>query len=201
LHEVLQISIARVYLAQDDPDKTLETLDRIHPGAEASGRMAHLIEIYLLKALAYQERGEPEKAIDSLKNSISLAAPQGYQRIFLEAGKPAWQLLGSPPLQDFNPPFVSRLLAAFAEPGIQSKPAVTSAIQPPTINPLVEPLSERECEVLKLIAAGYTNRQIANELVVSLDTVKKHTTHIYGKMGVKNRTQAIAMAREIKLIS
>ena len=79
---------------------------------------------------------------------------------------------------------------------------LASPVTTPQIrSPLLETLSERECEVLKLIAAGYTNRQIADQLVVSLNTVKKHTTHIYGKLGVKNRTQAIAMARDIKLIS
>jgi LuxR family maltose regulon positive regulatory protein len=98
--------------------------------------------------------------------------------------------------QGINTQFVNQVLAAFDDRGT----LVKTAIQSTASLSLVEPLSERECEVLKLIAAGYTNRQIANELVVSLNTVKKHTTHIYSKMGVKNRTQAIALGREHKII-
>jgi LuxR family maltose regulon positive regulatory protein len=201
LNEVLQISAARVDLAQGEMETTLETLDNIYSGAEAAGRMAHLIEIYLLKTLAYLGQSEPTSAIDCLKNAVSVAAPQGYQRVFLEAGNPVRQLLKSSSILDFKPRFIGELLAAFDEFDRESKQLGVPAIQPAIINSLVEPLSERECEVLRLVAAGYTNQQIANELVVSLNTVKKHTTHIYGKMGVKNRTQAIAMARELKLIS
>lgn len=199
LHEVQQISAAWVSLVQGNLDKSIDTLNHIYAQAEAAGRMAHVIEIYLVKALTYQKQGELSKAIQSLKRSISLAASEGYTRIFLERGKPVWKLLSLIADQNFNHHFVSNLLAAFdaetADPRLLRK----ANLRPPIQDSLIEPLSERECEVLKLIAAGYTNQQIADTLVVSLNTIKKHTTHIYSKLGVKNRTEAANYAHELSL--
>ncbi len=200
LREIQKITLARLYLAQDNLSESLNILDQIYPRAEAAGRKTHIIEILLLKTIVYQRQGKRAFAIESLKQSISYAAPEGHTRVFLESGKPVRELLELAAYQNFNPKFVSNLLAAFERQTTGPKPFIQTMVPPPGRIALVDPLSERECEVLKLIAAGYTNREIADELVVSLNTVKKHTTHIYGKMGVKNRTQAIAKAREKKLI-
>ena len=200
LNEVRQISAARVYLAHENFEKTIATIDCVLDQAEAAGRMAHVIESYLLEALAYQQQRETSKAITVLKKAISLAAPEDFTRIFLEGGRPVLKLLRSIAGQDFNRRYVNQLLAAFdgktTMPEMQDVTSGKLTIQ----NELAEPLSERECEVLKLIAAGYTNQQIADTLVVSLNTVKKHTTHIFGKLGVKNRTEASNRARELGLI-
>jgi len=201
LNEVRQITLARVYLAQNDLEKTLETLNNIYSQAESARRMAHIIKICLVKALALQAQGEAAAALEMLKIALSTAAPEGYERIFLEIGEPAQKLLEQAATQNIQPKYVSKLLVAFN--GITSKSS--ELIQPSshaqTRGNLVDPLTERECEVLKLIAAGYTNQQVADVLVITLNTVKKHTTHIYGKLEVKNRTQAIAGARKFKLIS
>jgi LuxR family maltose regulon positive regulatory protein len=102
--------------------------------------------------------------------------------------------------QDFYPQFIYKLLAAFDVRVAKTKPYSQTGGQLSPRDLLVEPLTDRECEVLKLIAAGYTNQQIANTLVVTLNTVKKHTTHIYGKLRVQNRTEASNRARELGMI-
>jgi LuxR family maltose regulon positive regulatory protein len=102
--------------------------------------------------------------------------------------------------QKIQPQFVHKLLVACGVSPGKIQPSVQPVIQPSSRRSLTEPLTQRECEIIELIAAGYTNQQIADRLVITLNTVKKHTTHIYGKLGVKNRTQAIIAAREFKLI-
>jgi LuxR family maltose regulon positive regulatory protein len=135
-----------------------------------------------------------------------MAAPEEYVRAFVDAGPALAPLLGQ--ARDVNPDFVDRLLPAFEDKGWRAgreegapRPAVPipgPAYKPAL--PLIEPLSNRELEVVGLIAAGLTNREIARELVIAVGTVKRHTNNIYGKLGVQNRTQAVARVREIGLL-
>ena len=180
----------------------MQTLNDIHPEAESAGRMAHVIDICLLKALALQELGETATAIGSLDRSLTLAEPEGYIRIFIDAGQAMAQLLAKALSRGITAEYTGRLLEAFSDDhrsvtAIQARGAgdVTSAPQL-----LVEPLSERELEVLKLIAEGLSNREIAARLVISLSTVKGHTANIFGKLGVHRRTLAAARARELDLL-
>jgi LuxR family maltose regulon positive regulatory protein len=200
LLEVQQISVAWVCLAQGSFEKALATTDSVIDQAEIAGRTAHVIESCLLKSLVFQAKKETTQAVAALRKAISFAASEGYIRVFLEGGKPVWELLPLVAGQNFNHHYVSQLLAAFDEKTSIFKPQLQPDIQVLPRNALAEPLTARECEVLKLIAAGYTNQQIADTLIVSLNTVKKHTTHIYGKLQVQNRTEASNRARELGLL-
>jgi LuxR family maltose regulon positive regulatory protein len=185
--EVQQVSLARVRLAQQRPDDVLAIYNQVHDQARTAGRIARVIEIGLLGALAYQVKRETAVALDVLHQVLALTEPEGYVQIFVESGEPCRRLLCQiPPTEQTG--YVQKLLRAFPDP-IQ----IASAA-------LVEPLSPRELQVLRLIAAGLSNKQIATEMTVSLNTVKKHTTHIYGKLEVNGRTQAIARARELNLL-
>jgi LuxR family maltose regulon positive regulatory protein len=181
---------ARFLLAQErweDVELLLEKLGRL---AEEQGRYGSLIRILVFRAVALQSQEQPTQAHDCLKQALNLAAPRGYYRSFLEAGKNIADLLSR--LQPEAPEMVETLLAK-----------IRGEITPSSdmVFPLVEPLSEREMEVLRLVRQGLSNREVAENLVVSEWTVKKHLTNVYSKLGVKNRTQAIARAREIALLA
>lgn len=187
VQEVQQISLARVRLAQRQPDAVLTLYDQLHERALSAGRLARVIEIGLLAALAYEMKGETAVALDVLNQILRLTRPEGYVQVFVEAGAPLLQLLRQLPANDKDA-YVQTLRQAFPE-DVQFASSV-----------LVEPLSPRELEVLCLIAAGLSNKQIMARLTISLNTVKKHTSHIYGKLGVNGRTQAIVRASELDLI-
>jgi LuxR family maltose regulon positive regulatory protein len=192
LYEIQQIARARVYLAQGDLNKAIETLDHILPQAESTGQMAHVIDMNLIKALAFQEQDMPTAAIKCLKSSLSLAAPEGYIRTFVEYGESMARLLSMAAARGIMPDYTTSLLASF-EDGKQGVGASSSQA-------LSEPLSQREIEILELVAAGFTNREISESLFLALDTVKGHNHRIFGKLGVKNRTQAINKAISLKIL-
>jgi LuxR family maltose regulon positive regulatory protein len=127
----------------------------------------------------------------ALERALSLAEPEGYVRTFVDEGEPMARLLRRALAQGLAPSYVASLLAALGE---EAMPL------PPGEQPLVEPLTQREIEVLHLIAAGLSNQEIAQELVIALSTVKSHINHMYGKLGVKSRTQAVARAQELGLL-
>jgi LuxR family maltose regulon positive regulatory protein len=189
--EVQQVLLARVRLAQGRPDDVLAIYDQIHDQAQAVGRMAGVIEMSLLRILALQEKGETDAALDTLRRILILTRPEGHVQVFVESGKVILDLLRQLPADEQNE-YVTKLISSYPDPEL-----LTLSPSPST---LVEPLSPRELEVLRLIAAGLSNKQIAAELTVTLNTVKKHTSHVYGKLAVSGRTQAIGRARELRLI-
>jgi LuxR family maltose regulon positive regulatory protein len=192
LREVQQISLAWVHLARQEAEQALSALEGLEEQAHAAGRLAQAIEIGLLEALARQARGEPESALDSFKRSLSWAEPEGYVRLFLEAGPDVIPLLRRAASHGIQ--YADKLLAAF---GDEQKHVPDSQIS--DAQPLLEPLTQRELDVLYLICEGLPNREIAERLTVTLNTVKKHSSHIYGKLGVSSRAQAIVRARELGL--
>jgi LuxR family maltose regulon positive regulatory protein len=195
LHEVRQISLARVHLGRRETGRALTTLAGLEKQALAAGRLAQAIEICLLKALARQAQGEAAAALESLERSLSWAEPEGYVRLFLEAGPDVIPLLRRASAQGTRRAYAGKLLTAFGLEG-------ASAFSPPSslsTQPLTEPLTPRELEVLRLICAGLSNRDIAEQLTVTLNTVKKHSSHVYGKLGVSSRAQAIVRARALDL--
>jgi LuxR family maltose regulon positive regulatory protein len=129
--------------------------------------------------------------VSALERALSLAEPEGYVRTFVDEGEPMAQLLRRALSQGIAPEYAARLLDAFGEP---------AAPLPPAAQPLIEPLTDRELEVLRLIAAGLSNREIAHQLVVAVSTVKTHINHIYGKLDAKSRTHAVAQARALDLL-
>jgi LuxR family maltose regulon positive regulatory protein len=197
LHEVEYVALARILIAQGRLDETTTLLQRVLEAAEAGGRTTRVIEILLLQALACQAGGDPNRVMAALERALTLAEPGGYVRIFVDEGPPMARLLYEALSRGIAPQYVQRLLAAFpiAEPE-QPDPTRTQA----TASGLVEPLSERELEVLQLISEGLTNPEIASKLFLSLHTVKVHAHNIYGKLGVHNRTGAAARARALGLL-
>jgi LuxR family maltose regulon positive regulatory protein len=166
-------------------------LTRLLDISDQAGAVARKIELMTMQAVLYFEKGDLEDALVILEQAFSMAEPEGFVRVFLNQGESMAQLLYQAAIQGIRPEFCNRLLAQFSTPN-------RAGVSPQ--DDLVEPLSDREKEVLKFIAQGATNQEIAQELILSLHTVKSHARHIYGKLGVKNRTEAVARARLIGLL-
>jgi LuxR family transcriptional regulator, maltose regulon positive regulatory protein len=199
--------LARVLLAQDDPGRTLSLLDRLHAAAAAQDRTSSLIEVGALRALALDAAGDADQAVETLAGTLMLACPQGFVRVFADEGPPMAGLLGrlitaqrdghaaaTVPLG-----FLARLRHAFAA-GHDTDGPGPGRHHPAPVPGIIEPLTARELQVLAMLAGGRPNQAIATELVVTLDTVKKHVSHVLGKLGAANRTEAVAWGRELGLI-
>jgi LuxR family maltose regulon positive regulatory protein len=195
-HE-LPISQARVHLAQGDTSAALAALEPLRQQAEAKGWEDERLKVMVLQAVALQAHGEKDEAVRLLGDALALAEPGGFIRTFVDEGPPMARLLNDALSRGIAPEYVRRLLAAF--PDAEPEQADSSMTKATGID-LVEPLSEREIEVLQLIAEGLTNPEIASRLYLSLNTVKVHTRNIYGKLGVNNRTQAGVRARALGIL-
>jgi LuxR family maltose regulon positive regulatory protein len=203
VHEFGEIAAARVLVAQalspgatrsDKASQALRSLAGLLQAAEAATRMGSVIKILTLQALAFQAQRDMDQAMSALERALSLAEPEGYVRTFVDEGKPVARLLYEARTRGIASDYIRRLLAAFpVAEAEQTAPSKTHPAQPG----LVEPLSERELEVLELIAEGLTNLEIASRLFLALNTVKAHSRNIYGKLGVHSRTQAVARARAL----
>jgi LuxR family transcriptional regulator, maltose regulon positive regulatory protein len=196
--------LARVLLAQNDPGPALTLLRRLLDAAASQGRTGSIIEIQALRALALAARGDHAGALGALTEALTLARRHGYVRVLADGGAPMRALLAQLPAprpgqQHAAGRIDSGYLAALVRACGQSDavPRTLAAGAPPG---LAEPLTGRELEVLRLLAAGRSNQRIAHDLVVALDTVKKHVTHVLGKLGAANRTEAVARARQLGLI-
>ena len=138
-----------------------------------------------------QAKGNLSQALTVLEQALTLAQPEGYMRVFLDEGAPMAKLLRHAGSHGIAPKYVAKLLSEFEQ---------LSGVTPTAKQPLIEPLSERELEVLQLITDGLSNYQIAEKLVVSVGTVKAHTSSIYRKLDVNSRTQATARAKALGLL-
>jgi LuxR family transcriptional regulator, maltose regulon positive regulatory protein len=221
LREFEHITLARVLLARSTSDRTehsmleaMELLERLLQAAEEGERTGSVIEILVLQALAHQTQGDIPAALVPLSRSLTLAEPEGYVRMFMDEGTPMAVLLAKlhersrkrPRAASTNVPlaYIERLLALLRGERVQegTSPAATSSPAAPTpAQPLLDPLTERELEVLRLIATGLSNREIAARLVLALSTVKSYVNTIYSKLQVESRTQAVARARALHLLS
>ena len=203
LHEFDYITFARVLLTchqhnrADVPiTETMKLLERLLKAAEEGGRKGSVIEILILQALAHQTQGDLPSALSSLQRALVLAEPEGYVRIFLDEGKSIMQLLREVSAHKIMPDYTDRLLAAFQADQRENKDKLDKV----PVSGLIEPLSQRELEVLRLIAQGLSNQEICERLFLALDTVKGHNRRIFNKLQVQRRTEAIARARELGLI-
>lgn len=190
----------------------LDLLARLAEFAATGGRIGRLIRILVWQAVAFHQAGELSQAVTVLGRALTLAEPEGFIRTFVDAGPVVAALLGQIPVTGSTPLYVKRLLAAFPETAAQGGPLPVTDGQgaaprqpapgapPPATEALIEPLSERELEVLGLVAAGLSNKEIADQLVLAVSTVKRHMSNIYGKLGVSSRTQSLARARELGLL-
>jgi LuxR family maltose regulon positive regulatory protein len=195
LREFEDLTLARVMLADGQAYEALILLDSLLRAAEAAGRGGRVIEALALRALVHQAQGHTDRAVDDLARAFELAEPEGYVRTFVDEGEPMATLLKQAASRGTAPASASKLLAVFRASGSPGPIAPS-----PHAQPLVEPLSDRELEVLHLLAEGLTNAEIAQQLVISLPTVKSHTRNIYGKLGVHSRKQAVAQARDLGIL-
>jgi LuxR family maltose regulon positive regulatory protein len=197
--EVEHIVLARVFIAQGRSDEALRLLERLLSAVWAGGRTGRTIEILMLLALVRLAEGETARAESTLARALQLAEPEGYVRTFVDEGAPMAALLRGAASGGTSPGYAGELLAALRHPAEGSVPRIEAS--PPGVAQLLpELLSERELEVLRLIASGLSNREIAQELFVTPGTVKRHTHNIYGKLEVRSRTQAVARARDLNLV-
>jgi LuxR family maltose regulon positive regulatory protein len=170
----------------------------------AGQRWGHVIEICLLQALAHQRLHEEAQALAALSEAVRLGEPEGYIRSFVEEGEALAVLLCKlrEKQRKVGPtPYLDQVLAAFPKPSQTPASQAKSMVKQTQVQPLFEPLSERERQVLQLLAQGRTNQQIAQDLVIALDTVKRHVSHIFSKLGVTNRVQAVKQAHDLSLLS
>jgi LuxR family maltose regulon positive regulatory protein len=191
-----QIILARVLIAQGRWNEALPLLVQLAEDAETGGRFGRLIEILALQAVARQVQGDTTHALIALEKALTMGEPEGYVRVFVEQGAPMAALLRQAAARGIAPDYVSGPLAAF---GAEEKESALASL-PPSTPSIAESLTSREIEVLQLIGEGHSNQEIAKALVITLNTVKKHTSGIYGKLGVHSRTQALARAQELGLL-
>jgi len=167
-----------------------------------------VLQAIALHAVALRANGEKDKALQLLGEALALAEPGGFIRIFIDEGIPMAHLLSEAAAHGMMPDYIGKLLAVFETEGQKSEdksslPSAQPLIEPevqPAKDMLVEPLSQRELEVLQLIAQGLSNREISERLFLALNTVKGHNRKIYGKLQVQRRTEAVARARELGLV-
>jgi LuxR family maltose regulon positive regulatory protein len=199
LHEFERLTLARIALAEyqyvHNEQLCLDALgllERQLKLAEEQNRLRSRIEILIVQALAFHAKGEPAEALASLEQALTLAEPEGYLRIFAAEGKPMTELLSNLD-NGYLKKYTEKILTVFTQP---------QNIHPSSLisHPLIEPLSERELEVLRLVAQGLSNQEITQKLFVALSTVKGHNLRIFAKLQAKSRTEAVARARELGLL-
>ena len=195
----LPISRARIHLAQGNPSAALAVLEPVREQAAAKGWHDEQLSVIVVVALAHHAQGATDTAVQVLGDALALAAPGGLIRIFVDEGLPMAQLVSDAAARGMLPDYTTKLLAAWD--GEPPRSAGESALRTArSAQPLAEPLSERELEILHLVAQGYSNREISERLVLALDTVKGHNRRTYAKLAVQRRTEAVARARELGLL-
>jgi LuxR family maltose regulon positive regulatory protein len=210
LHERKYVALVRVYIAQGRKDHkrdllrgSLQLLGRLQQEAERVARMGSVLEILILRALVLDVLGEQQQAIHVLEQAVTLAKPEGYVRPFADEGKAMGCLLAQLQATGHGAQRYLQTLLAACESGDPASAELTPPVKnasPKLLQPLIDPLSERELEVLRLLAEGASNAAIAAQLVVATSTVKRHVSNIFAKLAVGNRMQAVARARELAIL-
>ena len=195
-HE-LPLSQARVYLAQGDTSAALARLLPWRRQVEAKGWADERLKVMVLQAVALQAQGKQDQAVHLLCDALTLAKPGGFIRLFVDEGPPMAHLLSEVAARGMMPDYTGKLLAV-VEAEVQKR-EITSSLPVPA-QPLIEPLSPRELEVLHLMAAGLSNQEMCERLFLALSTVKGHNRTIFGKLQVQRRTEAVARARALGLL-
>jgi LuxR family maltose regulon positive regulatory protein len=198
LHELEYLALALILIAQNRLDDADLLLQRLIEDAKAGDRVIMMIDMRLLRALICKRKKDPAAALGELKFALSSAQTGGITSVFVSKGKPMAELLEE--IIEVNKHDHDDTKAGFSLSFAKKLLAMIKAGMPPKIESLMEPLSQRELEVLYLIAAGLRNREIAEKLFISLNTVKTHTKNINSKLNVNNRTKAIVRAKELGLL-
>jgi LuxR family maltose regulon positive regulatory protein len=190
LREPEYLILLRLLLLQHDHKNALNLSNRLLQKAEETNRLGPVIEVLVLQALAFHEKTDLDQALTILARALSLAQPERYMRTFLDEGLPMVKLLHQARARGIESGYTAEMLSAMGETLNSGQSSAQS---------LIEPLTTREWEVLKLIEAGCSNQDIANKLVISPATVKRHISNIYVKLGAKSRTQAVSLSKELGL--
>ena len=206
LREFEQITFARILLSQYQSDGSISLLhdamgllERLLKAADEGGRMGSVIEILVLQALAHQMQEEIPAALTSLERALKLAEPEGYMRIFLSEGSNMAELIREIAKRGFSPNYTGKLLSEF-EAERKGLDVETPPSTSPASSSLIEPLSQRELDILRLFKTELSGPEIAQELVIALSTVRTHTKSIYSKLNVNSRRAAVKRAIELGLI-
>jgi LuxR family maltose regulon positive regulatory protein len=204
LHNDIPLMQARVLIAQNDPSAGLAVLEPQRQQAVAKGSLDCLLRVMVVQSIALYATGDKKKAVELVSEVLARAEPEGCIRLFVDEGLQMARLLTEAASRGVKPEYVAKLLAAFeaekqsamaaSQGKIGNKPALSPA------QPLIEPLSQRELEILKLISQGLSNRAIGERLFLALDTVKGHNRRIFDKLQVQSRTEAVARAQELCLL-
>jgi LuxR family maltose regulon positive regulatory protein len=219
LHEFEHITLARVLLAHSKSEpagrsgsEAIGLLHRLFEAARAGERTGSVIEILVLLSLAHQMQGDIRAALMTLERALTLAEPEGYVRLFVDEGPAMARLLSEAAGRNIMPDYTGTLLAAFPEPDKETRRQGDKEIDRASVSPisrspglpdpqsLVEPLSQRELAVLRLLKTELSGPEIARELVIGLSTVRTYTKSIYRKLNVTNRRAAVKRAAELGLI-
>jgi LuxR family maltose regulon positive regulatory protein len=203
LREREYLTLVRVLISRRQLDEAQQWLAKLSQLAETQGRMGSMIELLLLQAEALHASGETKQAIAHLSRALSPAEPEGYIRLFVDEGAPVADLLSlmrrlPPTAQAGTTRYREHLLTLLGRSPDKSIPDSVTAGS--AMDALAESLSERELEVLRLIVAGYSNREIAGRLGIAVSTVKWYVNSLYSKLQVESRTKAIAKARELHIV-
>ncbi|MCK4901660.1 MAG: hypothetical protein KAS38_22945, partial [Anaerolineales bacterium] len=191
-HQLDELAVlSRVLIARGAHSEAVDLLIGMKKTAQEAGWFRRVFEMHILLALAHQAGGERDKSMLALEQALISAEPEGYVRIFVDEGDPMETLLREAQTRGIAPDYVSKLLAAFETDNVQVEPA--------SVTSLIEPLSERELEVLHLLKTELSGPEIADQLMIALSTMRTHTQNIYSKLGVSNRRAAVHRAEELNL--
>ena len=193
-----ELAYAHVLLSNGKPDQALPILNTIEEAARSYGAGGWVIQSLTLQALCYQALKDPERALGALSNAFSLAEPEGYIRTFIDYGEFMRQLLNLALERGLAPDYVHKLLDAFPPKDYEKNKTEHQRVL--AGKSLIEPLTDQELSILRLMSAGLSHSEIARELYLSINTVKWHTTHIYGKLGVHRRAHAVTRAKELGIL-
>ena len=193
-----ELAYAHILLSDGKPDQALPILNTIEEAARSYGAGGWVIQSLTLQALCYQALKDPERALGALSNAFSLAEPDGYIRTFIDYGEFMRQLLNLALERGLAPDYVHKLLDAFPPKDYEKNKTEPQRVL--AGKSLIEPLTEQELSILRLMSAGLSHSEIARELYLSINTVKWHTTHIYGKLGVHRRAHAVTRAKELGIL-
>lgn len=198
-----KVAQVRILLAQHQTEQALHLLPPLIKQAEITHRWNHVLEMLLLQSLALQMDQQRQKALTTLAQAVQIAEPEGYIRRFVDEGAPMGDLLSTLQSQQSSngpTPYLDTLLAAFPSQMSTGKRTDGRIRLDKGQQPLVDPLSAREMEVLQLLAQGASNQEIAVALVITIETVKRHISNIFAKLGVTNRTQAVVHSYTLGLL-
>ncbi|MDP6715622.1 MAG: LuxR C-terminal-related transcriptional regulator [SAR202 cluster bacterium] len=203
-HEIDYMILARLLIAQEQPERAILTLEHAVHAAESADRAGDVISYLTLLASAQFSQGDFDTALATITRALTLAEPEGYVRTFVDCGKPMQELLQIAIDRDIKVEYATRLLVAFSSDKSETpqteEPHAIQPPSPPSHGSQTEPLNEREAEILRFMAAGLTNREIASELFISVNTVRWHAHNLFGKLGANRRAEAVAHARELGLL-